>query len=68
MRFRDIYKNEGVRAFFKGGACRVIVIAPLFAIVQGVYFLGVGEKLLGIEKDAKVAKSWFLKTINQIKF
>ncbi|ENN71948.1 hypothetical protein YQE_11382, partial [Dendroctonus ponderosae] len=44
--FRDILKNEGITAFFKGGACRIIVIAPLYAIVQGVYFMGVAEKLL----------------------
>ncbi|KAL1494269.1 hypothetical protein ABEB36_009893 [Hypothenemus hampei] len=53
---RDIWKNEGITAFFKGGACRVIVIAPLYAIIQGIYFMGVGEKLLGIEKDAKTVK------------
>lgn len=51
---RDILKNEGMKAFFKGGACRVIVIAPLYAIVQGVYFLGVAEKLLGVQKDTKM--------------
>ncbi|ERL83489.1 hypothetical protein D910_00830 [Dendroctonus ponderosae] len=54
--FRDILKNEGITAFFKGGACRIIVIAPLYAIVQGVYFMGVAEKLLGIEKDSKITK------------
>ncbi|XP_050309659.1 mitochondrial glutamate carrier 1-like [Anthonomus grandis grandis] len=54
--FKDILQNEGIRAFFKGGACRLIVIAPLYAIIQGVYFLGVAEKLLGIEKDVKHVK------------
>ncbi|CAG9772000.1 unnamed protein product [Ceutorhynchus assimilis] len=52
----DIMKNEGVKAFFKGGLCRVIVIAPLYAIVQAVYFIGLAEKILGIEKDVKVIK------------
>lgn len=40
-------KYEGPKAFFKGGLCRVIVIAPLFGIAQMVYFLGVAENLLG---------------------
>ena len=40
-------KNEGPQAFFKGGACRMIVIAPLFGIAQMVYYFGVAEKLLG---------------------
>ncbi|XP_068619593.1 mitochondrial glutamate carrier 1-like [Battus philenor] len=41
------WKNEGVTAFFKGGACRVMVIAPLFGIAQTVYYLGIAEYLLG---------------------
>lgn len=43
-------KNEGPRAFFKGGLCRMIVIAPLFGIAQMVYFWGVAESLLGIDR------------------
>lgn len=43
-------KNEGYIAFFKGGLCRVLVIAPLFGIAQAVYFIGVAEWLLGYEK------------------
>lgn len=42
-------KNEGPIAFFKGGACRMIVIAPLFGIAQTVYYLGVAEWLLGFK-------------------
>ncbi|KAJ8682710.1 hypothetical protein QAD02_018502 [Eretmocerus hayati] len=42
-------KNEGFTAFFKGGACRMIVIAPLFGIAQTVYYLGVAERLLGLQ-------------------
>jgi solute carrier family 25 glutamate transporter 18/22 len=42
-------KYEGPLAFFKGGACRMIVIAPLFGIAQMVYFLGVAEAMLGIK-------------------
>lgn len=48
--FRKTLKNEGPQAFFKGGLCRMIVIAPLFGIAQMVYFLGVAEALLGIKK------------------
>lgn len=43
-------KNEGPLAFFKGGACRMIVIAPLFGIAQMVYYFGVGEVILGVSK------------------
>ncbi|XP_043484777.1 mitochondrial glutamate carrier 1-like isoform X2 [Leptopilina heterotoma] len=42
-------KNEGPTAFFKGGACRMIVIAPLFGIAQTVYYLGVAEQLMGLK-------------------
>lgn len=45
-----IIKQEGPRAFFKGGACRMIVIAPLFGIAQMVYYFGVGEAILGYKK------------------
>ncbi|XP_056134783.1 mitochondrial glutamate carrier 1 [Lampris incognitus] len=45
---RKILRNEGPSAFLKGAYCRALVIAPLFGIVQVVYFLGVGERLLGI--------------------
>lgn len=47
---RKTLKNEGPLAFFKGGACRMIVIAPLFGIAQTVYYLGVAERLLGYKK------------------
>lgn len=48
--FRKTIKEEGIKAFFKGGMCRVIVIAPLFGIAQTVYYLGVAESLMGIQK------------------
>ncbi|KAK7791924.1 hypothetical protein R5R35_005435 [Gryllus longicercus] len=48
--FVRTFKNEGITAFFKGGGCRMIVIAPLFGIAQMVYFWGVAEKLMGIER------------------
>ncbi|XP_073987298.1 mitochondrial glutamate carrier 1-like [Rhodnius prolixus] len=44
--FVKTLRSEGPLAFFKGGACRMIVIAPLFGIAQTVYYLGVAEKLL----------------------
>ena len=44
---RGTFRTEGWRALFKGGACRVMVVAPLFGIAQVVYFLGVGQLVLG---------------------
>lgn len=46
----QIRMKEGPLAFFKGAGCRVVVIAPLFGIAQTVYYLGVGEYLLGTSK------------------
>ncbi|CAG2178021.1 unnamed protein product [Oppiella nova] len=48
--FIKISKSEGYGAFLRGAGCRIMVIAPLFGIAQTVYFLGVGEFLLGINK------------------
>jgi solute carrier family 25 glutamate transporter 18/22 len=45
--FQKILKNEGPSAFLKGSLARVCVIAPLFGIAQTVYFIGIGEKILG---------------------
>lgn len=44
---RKILKKEGPSALMKGATCRTLVIAPLFGIAQVVYFVGVGEMLLG---------------------
>uniref|UniRef100_A0A665UCL9 Mitochondrial glutamate carrier 2 n=1 Tax=Echeneis naucrates TaxID=173247 RepID=A0A665UCL9_ECHNA len=44
---RKILRKEGPGAFLKGASCRALVIAPLFGIAQVVYFVGVGEFLLG---------------------
>ncbi|XP_069084160.1 mitochondrial glutamate carrier 2 [Pleurodeles waltl] len=44
---RKIWRNEGPSAFMKGAVCRALVIAPLFGIAQGVYFIGIGEYILG---------------------
>lgn len=52
--FQRILQTEGVKAFFKGAMCRVMVIAPLFGIAQTVYYLGVAEyclNQLGVEKS-----------------
>lgn len=50
--FRKTYSQEGFRAFFKGAGCRIMVIAPLFGIAQTVYYLGVAEYLMGMERSA----------------
>uniref|UniRef100_A0A7M4FZP2 Mitochondrial glutamate carrier 2 n=1 Tax=Crocodylus porosus TaxID=8502 RepID=A0A7M4FZP2_CROPO len=42
-----IWMHEGPAAFMKGAICRAMVIAPLFGIAQGVYFIGIGEYILG---------------------
>ncbi|XP_035380105.1 solute carrier family 25 member 55a isoform X1 [Electrophorus electricus] len=42
-----IMKREGPSAFLKGAGCRALVIAPLFGIAQVMYFIGVGEFILG---------------------
>jgi len=49
--FRKIYRHEGPSAFFKGALCRMIVIAPLFGIAQMVYYFGIAEFLMGMEKN-----------------
>ncbi|XP_063114727.1 mitochondrial glutamate carrier 2 isoform X1 [Cavia porcellus] len=43
---RKLWTREGPAAFMKGAGCRALVIAPLFGIAQGVYFLGIGELVL----------------------
>ncbi|KAM6216223.1 mitochondrial glutamate carrier 2 [Rhynchocyon petersi] len=43
---RKIWIQEGPSAFMKGAGCRALVIAPLFGIAQGVYFIGIGEHIL----------------------
>lgn len=47
---RRIHRDEGIRAFFRGAVPRMMVIAPLFGIAQAVYFLGIGEKILGVDQ------------------
>lgn len=44
--FRKVLRKEGPSAFLKGAGCRALVMAPLFGIVQVVYFVGVGEHVL----------------------
>ncbi|XP_028683849.2 mitochondrial glutamate carrier 2 isoform X4 [Macaca fascicularis] len=43
---RKLWIQEGPSAFMKGAGCRALVIAPLFGIAQGVYFIGIGERIL----------------------
>jgi len=53
--FKRIAQEEGPKAFFKGGLCRMLVIAPLFGIAQMVYYFGIAEYLLGMDKGSKAA-------------
>ncbi|KAK6038708.1 hypothetical protein COOONC_23787, partial [Cooperia oncophora] len=48
--FCSILRTEGPKALFKGAGCRILVIAPLFAIAQTVYYVGVAEWILGVQK------------------
>nr|XP_035972414.1 mitochondrial glutamate carrier 2 isoform X5 [Halichoerus grypus] len=43
---RKLWIQEGPSALMKGAGCRALVIAPLFGIAQGVYFIGIGERIL----------------------
>lgn len=52
--FIKILQMEGPRALFKGAACRMMVMAPLFGIAQTVYYVGVAEKILGVQKATHV--------------
>ncbi|GMR62675.1 hypothetical protein PMAYCL1PPCAC_32870, partial [Pristionchus mayeri] len=51
--FLKIISQEGPKALFKGAACRMMVVAPLFGIAQVVYFIGVAEYMLGVKKSAQ---------------
>lgn len=46
--FMKIYKNEGVPAFFKGSAARMMVISPLFGIAQMVYLFEIAEQIFSV--------------------
>jgi len=45
------FQTEGWRALFKGGFCRMLVMAPLFGIAQMVYYFGVGEFILRMPRQ-----------------
>ncbi|XP_062837261.1 mitochondrial glutamate carrier 2 isoform X3 [Anolis carolinensis] len=47
---RKVWIHEGPTAFMKGATCRALVIAPLFGIAQGVYFIGIGEYVMDFFK------------------
>jgi len=49
--FSGTFRTEGWRALFKGGFCRMLVMAPLFGIAQMVYYFGVGEFLLRMPRQ-----------------
>ena len=61
--FKSILKNEGPTAFFKGALCRMIVIAPLFGIAQMVYYFGIAEYLMGIDKSSPHIPSTSLQAV-----
>ena len=46
--FSKIIKSEGIGALYKGVVPRMSVVAPLFAIAQSVYFIGVAQSLFGV--------------------
>ena len=43
---KDIYKNEGLKSFFKGSIPRMICVGSLFAVAQVMYELKIGDKLI----------------------
>lgn len=43
----ETYKNEGAVSFFKGTGPRMVCIGALFAVAQGFYELGIGQKMVG---------------------
>jgi len=49
--FKQILRLEGGAALMVGALPRVLVIAPLFGMAQMVYFLGIGERILGIQQE-----------------
>uniref|UniRef100_A0A4X2KBL6 Mitochondrial glutamate carrier 1 n=1 Tax=Vombatus ursinus TaxID=29139 RepID=A0A4X2KBL6_VOMUR len=55
---RKILRHEGPSAFLKGAYCRALVIAPLFGIAQVVYFVGIGEALLGLLLNPVQLPAW----------
>lgn len=48
--FAKVVQSEGLGALYKGCVPRMSVIAPLMAIAQSVYFIGVAESLFGVNK------------------
>lgn len=49
---KDTYRNEGgLKPFFKGSGPRMICIGALFAVAQGFYELGLGNKAIGALVD-----------------
>jgi len=44
--FVTIFRTEGPLALMKGCGLRIMVIAPLFGIIQTIYYLGIGEYIV----------------------
>uniref|UniRef100_H2YNX6 Mitochondrial carrier protein n=1 Tax=Ciona savignyi TaxID=51511 RepID=H2YNX6_CIOSA len=51
---RTIYKEEGLKSFYRGSTPRCFAIAPLFGIAQSVYRLGVCQSIMGIPHNPYV--------------
>uniref|UniRef100_H0XRN1 Solute carrier family 25 member 18 n=1 Tax=Otolemur garnettii TaxID=30611 RepID=H0XRN1_OTOGA len=47
---RKLWIQEGPSAFMKGAGCQALVIAPLFGMAQGIYFLGIRGCILNIPR------------------
>ena len=47
---RRIYNEEGIKSFLRGTIPRAWAIGPLFGIAQTVYYVGVGERLFGLDQ------------------
>ena len=49
--FRQILRAEGIAGLLVGALPRVLVFAPLFGMAQMVYFIGIGEHILGLPRE-----------------
>lgn len=49
---RQIYSQEGLRGLMKGGLCRVMILAPMFGILEMVYLLNIAERVFGTQYRA----------------
>lgn len=50
---RKICRTEGFRALMKGGLCRVMILAPMFGILETVYLLNIAEHVFDVRNTSK---------------